>query len=132
MPKEVFGSIGQYHVAIGWGAGGRVQLGTIGADGRSLNWQLYGDPASRSYIGERIIPILEEASGGPLALVLTPAERETLGGLVLNVLDTCPGAVTGPDPAAYMGVWTHLDRDEVNAVIKTMRRARDYTFGRDE
>jgi hypothetical protein len=123
MPKETFGSVGQYHASVGWGSG-ELRVGTIGADGRSLNWTLYGSPRSREEIGLKIYELVHDS---PAAM---PAED--LGAAVLNILDCVPGDASGPDPAAYMGVWTRMERSEVNAFIKVLRRARDYAFGKDE
>ncbi len=40
-----------------------------------------------------------------------------------------PGIVIGE--VAYDDVWTPLDREGINALIRTLRRARDATFGVD-
>jgi hypothetical protein len=36
------------------------------------------------------------------------------------------------DAAQFRGVWGTLDRQGVNLLIRTLRRARDQAFGRDE
>jgi hypothetical protein len=38
----------------------------------------------------------------------------------------------GETPADFRGLWGTLDRAGVNRLIRTLRRARDQAFGRDE
>ncbi|MFC0504242.1 hypothetical protein [Micromonospora costi] len=38
----------------------------------------------------------------------------------------------GETPANFTGLWGTLDREGINRLIRTLRRARDSAFGRDE
>ncbi len=55
----------------------------------------------------------------------------TLAEAVLNILDTVAGGHRA-DGSSYAGLWSDLDREGVNRLVRVLRRARDAAFGRDE
>lgn len=113
MPKEVLHSDGPYHAEVGWARDNYVQLGTSTEDGRSLVWQLYGEPIALSRVGEAVNQALSK--------VANPSE-EDVGKLVLDALDTAE---------VFTSVWSGLDRQDCNRLIRLLRRARDQAFGAD-
>jgi hypothetical protein len=42
------------------------------------------------------------------------------------------GAAAAPDQPDWRGIFLPLDREQVNDLIRNLRRARDSAFGRDE
>lgn len=56
-------------------------------------------------------------------------ERST--GLTPEQIDQVVAILTEPHSGA-LGWFTHLDRYDTNRLIRTLRRARDVAFGRDE
>lgn len=127
MPKEVFGSVDPFCTSIGWRPAGplvegAVQIGTVGIDGKSLNWSMYGTEERLAFIGEKVVELVEGRKPG--------GSMVDLGGLVMNVLDCVPGSEFDELPG-YRGAHADHNRDQVNAIIKTLRRARDAAFGAD-
>jgi hypothetical protein len=131
MPREIIGSPrGPFHVKVGWSRECDVQLGVEGDDGRSLNWLLYA--ATEAPHGERtealqrvgraVTATLAERGLHPFDADSTHTMHE-VGEAVLNGLDSLGG---------YEGVWTDLDRAGCNRLIRTLRKARDDAYGRDE
>lgn len=118
MPKEIIRvGMGAYDVQVGWTRDGEVQVGVENSEGRSLFWQ-FGD-SHITTIGSEIRKILVTENES-----LTISEDRQLGEAVLNMLDT----VCFP----YSGVWsTLIRRQEVNELIRVLRRARDSAFGKD-
>lgn len=142
MPKETINPDGDgFIVQVGWQHGGSMQVGIEGK-AETLLRQLYGDDESLARIGDaaaRLIQEVWQTQGGV-----------ALGSKVLDLIDHNRSAVTisatsvGPEPPetptqvmlyaspAYRSVWSHLDRQGCNHLIRILRRARDATFGRDE
>lgn len=64
------------------------------------------------------------------------------GGVQVGVTALAPGAdpereyIDVPDgeppKPAWLGEFIHLDRSQINSVIRALRQARDHAFGRDE
>lgn len=118
MPKETIKSdTGPYDVRIGWDRFGSVQVGVEGNEGRSLLWLLYGDLQQRTELGK----IVDE-------LAAIGLKDEELGAELLNRLDL----LSGFGDRGYVGVWSDLNRNGCNRVIKLIRKARDASFGKDE
>lgn len=120
-----------YDVQVGWNAvGNDVQLGLETADGRSLLYKLYGNDRNLARIGQHAVD---------RGWTFGPAKPEDLGeltkafaGIGREILDLLDGGPTSPGSHEYLSVWAHLDRYGVNRLIKSLRKARDSVFGRDE
>lgn len=128
MPRETIGTDGPFRASIGWSSS-YVQVGTVVEDGRSVNWQLYGDDLA--WLGEGIRKIWGQyESMAPDADMF----NEQVACDVLNLLDCAPHmpSETPPPGVGYQGIWASLDRRDLNAMIRVLRRARDAAYGRDE
>lgn len=123
MPREKIRTATEpFDLQVGWSREcPGVQVGITGMEGRSLVWLLYADHLVE--LGDRVIAEVDGAVG-------KGEGSEAIGRAVLNALD-CLGDSGGEVPH-YTGVWTDLDRAGVNATIRTLRKARDASFGRDE
>lgn len=119
MPKETIRVIhGANDVQVGWTRDCEVQVGVEDSEGRSLFWK-FGD-IHAEMIGSEVRRLVAEANEPGAA----PLGDLGLGENVLNMLDT----VCFP----YSGVWSTMGRrQEVNELIRILRRARDSAFGKD-
>lgn len=117
MPKETINTpVGPYHVKIGWFPQGGVQVGVEAEGERSLFWQLLGyDTNVLQLLGTEIRK----------ADLLDYEDDEQRARALLNTLDVVSNG-------GYRGIWSDLDRQGCNDVIRILRRARDSSFGRDE
>lgn len=119
MPREVVKSdTSPYDVKVGWNQNKAVQVGVENDEGRSLIWLLYGNQ-------------LHEVAQGIKKLTDYPEtwpQDGGLGGAVLNLFDT----LSGVGERGYAGVWSDLDRQGCNRLIRLVRKARDAAFGKDE
>lgn len=115
MPRELIrGASEPFNVKVGWHH--EVQIGVEADQQRSLAWILYGGgPDALAKLGEQV---------RRLSLV-EYEDDEHLGRAVLNTLDCLPAQ-------PFYGVWSDLDRYGCNRLIRTLRKARDAAFGRDE
>ena len=128
MPRERVHTGSTFEPAVGWSKDRTVQLGVGVHDGRSLFWQLTVNPT-----GDHDALV---AFGRTLANEfpsLAPDSTETqfanAATRLLNTLDTVACDPSGSD---YSGVWADLNRQQINDLIRMLRRARDQAFGRDE
>lgn len=126
MPREKIRSShsGGYDAKIGWGAGGTVQLGVETENDETLYWNLFAGDESRRRLGSAMREALFTCgairSNEPGSLGMSD---QAVGEMVLRSLD---------DVGSYRGVWSTLDRDACNQLIRLLRKARDFTFGKDE
>lgn len=128
MPKEtVQDTAGLFDVRVGWDHVGSAQVGVETADGRSLISALYGDKDALALIGQRVGELTPLAPGATRV-----TSSEALAGYGRSILDVIEASQTSPGTAEYVGVWSTLDRGAINRLIRTLRRARDAAFGRDE
>jgi hypothetical protein len=142
MPREtVYSPDHVYDVQVGWQPGMSVQLGLETFGQRALVSQLYGSDETLERIGRAAT-----AKGWPQAGHSFPpgsdGERTGMIRIGRELLDLVEGSdalpsppVEGepwPHPTGYTSVWATLDRSGCNRLIKTVRRARDAAFGRDE
>lgn len=116
MPKEMVRSATEspYRVKVGWHHAGGVQVGVEAEGERSLFWELLGSsPEALQKLGAaaRSLPV--------------DADDEAFGRHVLNMLDVASNG-------GYAGVWSDLDRQGCNDLIRLTRKARDTAFGKDE
>lgn len=119
MPKETIRvTDGANDVQVGWTRECDVQLGVEDSEGRSLFWK-FGD-THVEMIGSEVRRIVIDAENNNQR----EFNNQVMGENVLNMLDT----VCFP----YSGVWSNLNRHQVNQLIKVLRRARDSAFGKDE
>lgn len=117
MPREtIHDQAGCYDVKVGWRTDVDLQVGIETVGGYSLLTALYGDASTLTKLGERTLPRLDPAAANPTA---------KLGRDLLN-------AVEAAGSASFTGVWLTLDRPGINRLIRTLRRARDAAYGRDE
>ena len=113
MPRETISTpVGPYHVKVGWARDRDVQVGVEAEDERSLFWLLLGSHLAELGDQFRRIGLVEHE------------DDEALGRAVLNTIDMMT--------PLYRGVWSDLDREGCNDLIRVVRRARDQAYGRDE
>jgi len=111
MPKErINGDC--YDVQVGWDHDRDVQIGVT--SGLDLVEDLYGSCGSMEAIGKALHYAYNSGGFSP--------SLEQAGRQVLDI-------VTGV--ATYNGIWSTLDRDAVNRLIRVLRKARDQAFGAD-
>lgn len=118
MPKEVVlgkpinGVDSPQHVRVGWG-NGDVQVGVEPHGGRSIFWHLLNP----TELAVEMVEVLHGYEGKPLAI-------QRMGEDILNTLDTLTDQ--------YDGLHVDMDREDINRLIKLLRKARDAAYGRDE
>lgn len=113
MPRETIGSsVDPYCVKVGWATNQEVQVGVERADEGSMLWLLFNDHAA---LGEQVRKMAN----------LKYDDDEHLGRELLNTLDLLSFN-------QYAGLWSTLDRQGCNRLIRIVRKARDAAFGRDE
>lgn len=109
MPREtVTPMVGPYEVKVGWASGRDVQVAVTIEGDRSIFWTLFPDHRA---LGEMVRKLPSNAP-------------EVVGQALLNQLDVMTDMATG--------LWSTFDREDVNRLIRVLRRARDSAFGRDE
>lgn len=119
MPREIVKSRdGNYDVKVGWNPVGSVQVGVETADDLPLVWQLFGTDESLSMIGQFMRKLNEQ-----IAIDKSLTDQQ-IGHSILE-------ALVSVHPT-FQGVWSDLDRPEINQLIKLLRRARDAAYGKDE
>lgn len=122
MPKETIRILSDddpniFDIKVGWTKDKHMQIGLESFDQTSLVWTIYENKVEQ--IGEEVYKAITEV---PRSLTNV---NEELGKAVLNVLDI---VTHGP----VEGIWTTPSRNEVNDLIRLLRRARDAAFGKDE
>jgi hypothetical protein len=134
MPKETIHGQGGYDLRVGWSPDCDVQVGvTVQTDGATLLRQLYGSQEAAERIGRSAAK-----RGWPQAVDSdcdSDSERAEMVRIGREVLGVVEGT-RAEDPEAtgpgYSGVWSTLDRYSINRLIRSLRKARDSAFGRDE
>jgi len=113
MPKEsVPVSDGEsFRVKIGWSEE-TVQIGVENVEGHSLLDTLYGDIETLRAIGRNF--------SGEANHTLSDVER---GADIVEY-------IAGRKPE-FTGVWSTLNRNQINYLIRLLRKARDRAFGAD-
>lgn len=128
MPREKITATSEpFHVKVGWSPVGHdVQVG-VEAD------PLFppGSPLPSPSLFQALLCDEETTRRLGVAARSLPdfthpdeAGDKSLGRAILGLLDDVTGG--------YRGVWSHLDRQGCNNLIRVLRRARDAAFGRDE
>lgn len=118
MPKEVIlgktidGADSPQHIRVGWGDHD-LQVGVEPHGGKSIFWHLL-DPVQ---LATKFLELRQYTDDSPIL-------RRSLGADILNVLDGLTDQ--------YNGLWVDMSREDCNRLIKTLRKARDAAFGRDE
>lgn len=119
MPRESIRSeFGVFEVRVGWTRDCDVQIGVVEAEERSLFWVLCENQIEM--IGAEVRRIVAEANEPGTK----PLGDTQIGENLLNMLDT----TCFPNS----GVWSTLQRNDVNQLVRILRRARDSAFGKDE
>ena len=111
MPKKVIGGADQpFVVRVGW-SDGSVQVGVETVEGHSLLTTLYGDVDTARAIG---------------AFSVEPTKACSEFERGIDVLDF----IESQEPD-YRGIWSSLNRAQINDLIVTLRKARDKAYGAD-
>jgi hypothetical protein len=124
MPKErIWDEAGLYNIVVGWSPGQNVQ---VAAELHSVDpttglvTQLYTNDAE--YVGAKLI----EAFGLKTDAVTDDEKVKAATEVGLKAISAfeavCP----------FRDAWSTLNRDAVNMLIRTLRKARDSAYGRDE
>lgn len=125
MPREIIQEVtgDTWFVKVGWGDGETVQVGVENDEGRSIFWLLFGQsPEARARMARSIDAAIQEQKASWTGD--GPANIDGLAQAILNTLDTL-----GPH---YQGLWSTLGRRGCNHLIRSIRNARDATWGRDD
>lgn len=118
MPQErIHTDIPPYDVRVGWSRNGDVQVGVGEYEDRSLLWMLFGDEENL----QRVRKGLEAYKLQNDVCINIEDVRN-----IFNLIESKDEAYT------YSSVWSTLNREECNRLIRTIRKARDQAFGRDE
>lgn len=135
MPKDIIHDMSDsspFNVKVGWTADCEVQVGVESDEGQSLFWILIGttsdDDGRLRRLAELGAKIREKTSLAPMPAADDIGRIQSdawLATETLNALDTFT-------IMAYSGVWASLDRRGCNQLIKSVRKARDSAYGRDE
>lgn len=145
MPKEHIYTAGvssPYEVQVGWQADRDVQLGvemvdirselpefTALPDRRSLLWQLFGSSENLLRFGHELSEFITRRQDSALAAQAAQTSDEwdqRCEHLAIEVI------LMLQDKWCPTGVWSILTREDCNRLIKTLRRARDSAYGKDE
>lgn len=142
MPKEKIDGIG-YDMVVGWAPDQEMQVAVQTVGEYSVLSQLYGDQESLAKLGSALhsaVRAMKYDSGNVqperidaetrLGLALqakgddwASADRE-VGRALLDLIES-----TQPN---HTGLWATLTRQQVNRLIRMLRRARDSVYGKDE
>lgn len=123
MPQErIHTNIPPFDVRVGWSRDRDVQVGVGEYEDRSLLWVLFGDEENRKRLAVEFSELLSKQGFG---------RCEVDDEFVKQVFNTIE-AKTGDVGYTYSSVWSTLDREECNRLIRLVRKARDQAFGRDE
>lgn len=137
MPKDIIHDMSDsspFNVKVGWTADCEVQVGVESDEGQSLFWILTGTETSEDSnrrqrrLAELGATIREKTSKAPKPAADDIGRIQSdawLATETLNALDTFT-------IMEYSGVWASLDRRGCNQLIKSVRKARDSAYGRDE
>lgn len=134
MPREkiahptprIEGDHPRFLPVVGWNRDMDVQFGLEAENDHHLVDVIYGDEDTRAEIYRLLIQRLDQEGVGAQAsdAIRSLGSPETVGRWILD-------AVTGSTP--YGGsIWWHPGRQQINALIRLLRKARDAAFGRDE
>lgn len=136
MPKEVIRNGNPedpqpFEMVVGWNRDMDVQVGIRIRDPRTsdepqtLLRVLYGDDLQR--IGDAMRQVALDMRNQQLLNV----GGVSLGEVVLDVVErnASPG---GLEPIPMDSIWWHPTRHGINSLIRTLRKARDAAFGKDE
>ncbi len=112
MPKEAIPtSVGPFHAKVGWSHGTGVQVGVETEESEhSIFWTLLRSE-------------MKGLDDGLSSLATETGVEFPRAVALLTLLDTLTGR--------FRGVWSDLDRQGCNHLIRTLRRARDAAYGRD-
>ena len=122
MPKEKINHStpdDRFQLEVGWQRDMDVQVGIATSDGRHLVDEFYGQEAVLQKIGDA----MRNYALAPENLAALNVGGTTLGRVVLDV-------VTGSD-YGMSSLWWHPDRDQINSLIRLLRKARDAAYGAD-
>lgn len=115
MPKEVVTPRdGSYEIRVGWSQDRDVQVGVCAPDDRSILWILFKPEEVGQMVRAQVLETDREGYSDA-----------ALGQLLLNQLDVL-------SYNQYSGLWSSLERHDINRLIKILRKARDSAYGRDE
>lgn len=122
MPKETISDPnGSYDVKVGWSSGQGVQLGVADPLGGSLFWTMLGSEDAQSnlvkHVESNLAALADEHPNGAPTLNKAAA--------ILNAMDQTTIIV-------FDSLWSDLNRDRCNRLIRLLRKARDAAFGKDE
>lgn len=121
MPKEKIDSDIPYQPRVAWGRdGSSVQLGLEDYAQHSLLWNLYGGEALEKYAPA----LIDYCRNVKFHDNLTTEDAVVIAMSFLNIIEG--------NSDVYYGLWSNLNRDDINQLIRVLRRARDQAFGRDE
>lgn len=148
MPKESIHNGAPYEVQVGWQADGDVQLGVELSDvredcpdfaalpdRRSLLWQLFGSTENLRRFGAEMIEMflraqtraLKDSSPADFSDLTTESKKNAAcEQFAIEIIEKLH------EDWRPTGIWSTLSRYECNRLIKTLRRARDAAYGRDE
>ncbi len=125
MPKEtVHGDPNdRFALDVGWQADCDVQVGIRTVDGKHLVDEFYGEPVVTAKVGQAVRAYVTDVChiSGPAVEQL--GSDVQIGRAVLD-------AVTGSD-YGMESLWWHPNRNQINRLIRTLRKARDAAFGSD-
>lgn len=131
MPKEIIqDTAGSYDVRVDWSPE-FVQVGIETVAGHSLVTTLYGDPEALERIALEVYGACQQSKPSQGGGGLHGGEQALhLGRRILDIVES---SQSNPGEAlSYTGVFSTLNRDALNRLIKALRRARDAAYGRDE
>jgi hypothetical protein len=120
MPRETIPNdnpTDRFHMKVGWQSQGGVQVGVELSGDHGLVWTLFGEnPEVRARLAMSLRALIAEGTS-----------NLTNDALAERVL-----VAVSQSTDDFRGLWSHLDRHGCNVAIRTLRRARDAAFGRDE
>lgn len=131
MPQErIHTNIPPFDVRVGWSRDRDVQVGVGEYEDRSLLWVLFGDEENRKRLARALPALLADLPRNTGKIDDTYQVSDEFIKSLFNLIES----KTGPGEQGYTlsSVWSTLDRDECNKLIRLVRKARDQAFGRDE
>lgn len=126
MPRETVRTTtdAEANVQVGWSPQGSLQVATEFNDDLDIFRHLLGQTdEQRLYLIDQLRRVYATAD---------PKDPGVDDHLIKQVFATLAHVANGPTTRGYQGVWATLDRGATNRLIKTLRRARDSAYGRDE